>query len=439
MRLFHACATEDSTMRDRWLPTTGFILATAIVITVGPGTSAIAGTFTPRMQYMATNRNEPVNYRLVELPTLGGTQDFANSINDSEWVAGAADLAGGQSEHAFVWRDGRMLDLGTLGGTNSVALSVNDSGEVDGDSVTSIADPLTENFCNFTIDGVLEFTDRTCRGFVWLQGVKTQLPTLGGNNDSVFGLNDRGQVVGTAEDARVDPNCVPPQVLDFDAVVWGDGKIRKLRPFPGDTIGVALAINDRGQVVGGSGLCQPISPAGAAHALLWQDDSVTYLGGFGGTMFNAAFDINNRGQVVGLSDLPGDTTTHAFLWQKGVMTDLGTLPGDFASFAFGINDRGQIVGQSCDVNFNCRGFVWQSGVMTDLNALVPPGSLYLTLGESINARGEIAGIAFDQKTGGVPAYVAIPTDRRGAHPAPKQMLPASVRNRFQREWRPSPR
>lgn len=121
-------------------------------------------------------------------------------------------------------------------------------------------------------------------------------------------------------------------------------------------------------------------------------------------MFNAAFDINNRGQVVGLSDLPGDTTTHAFLWQNVVMTDLGTLPGDFASFAFGINDRGQVVGQSCDVNFNCRAFVWQDGVMTDLNELVSPGSsLYLMVGESINADGEITGIGFDQETGGVPA------------------------------------
>jgi probable HAF family extracellular repeat protein len=385
---------------------------------------------------MATGTREPVNYRLVELPTLGGSQDFANWINDRGWVAGAADLAGGQSEHAFLWRDGHMLDLGTLGGTNSLAWPVNDWGEVAGDSVTSTADPLTENFCNFTIDGVPEFSDSTCLGYAWFNGKMSPLPTLGGNNDQVFGLNDWGQVVGTAEAARVDPNCVSPQVLDFDAVVWGDGHARKLRPFTGDTVGIALAINDWGQVVGGSGSCAPINPSIGAHALLWQGDSVTYLGGFGGAMFNAAFDINNLGQIVGFSDLPGDTTTHAFLWRKGVMTDLGTLPGDFASFAFGINNRGQVVGQSCDVNFNCRAFVWQDGVMTDLNALVSHGSsLYLMVGESINADGEITGIGFDQKTGGVPAYVAIPTDRQGVHAVPSPMLPASVRSRFERKWK----
>jgi probable HAF family extracellular repeat protein len=120
------------------------------------------------------------------------------------------------------------------------------------------------------------------------------------------------------------------------------------------------------------------------------------------------------------------------------MTDLGTLPGDFASFAFGINDQSQVVGQSCDVNFNCRAFLWQSGVMTDLNALVPPDSIYLMLGESINASGEITGLAFDQESGGVPAYVAIPADQQGIHAVSKPMLPASVRSRFERKWKPSP-
>jgi probable HAF family extracellular repeat protein len=283
-------------MQTRLLSTAGALLGSAIIVTIGNGPGSLAAAVPPPFQRTATSTRKPVNYRLVALPTLGGSQDFANWINDRGWVAGAADLAGGQSEHAFLWRDGHMLNLGTLGGTNSLAWPVNNWGEVAGDSVTSNADPLTENFCNFTIDGVPEFTNNTCLGYIWLDRTMRPLPTLGGNNGQVFGLNDWGQVVGTAEDNRVDPNCVSPQVLDFDAVVWGNGRIRKLQPFPGDTIGIAVAINDRGQVVGGSGFCAPITPSIAAHALLWQGHSVTYLGGFGGAMFNAAFDINNRGQ-----------------------------------------------------------------------------------------------------------------------------------------------
>ena len=143
-------------------------------------------------------------------------------------------------------------------------------------------------------------------------------------------------------------------------------------------------------------------------------------------MSNIAVAINNLGQVVGLSNLPGDITTHAFLWQKGVMTDLGTLPGDFASFAYGINDKGQIVGQSIDQDGNPRGFLWQNGVMTDLNTLTPPGSpLYLVQPDSINSKGEIVGIAFDQSSGETPAFLAIPR----AGEIPSDLSQAQVRDR----------
>ena len=83
------------------------------------------------------------------------------------------------------------------------------------------------------------------------------LPTLGGNNGFATGANNRGQVVGWAENAVQDPTCVPPQVLQFRAVIWGpeDDQIQELLPLPGDTSSAATAINNRGQVVGISGIC----------------------------------------------------------------------------------------------------------------------------------------------------------------------------------------
>jgi probable HAF family extracellular repeat protein len=312
-----------------------------------------------------------VHYRIVQLPTLGGSEAFANWINDRGWVAGAADLVGGHHEHAFLWRDNAIHDLGALGGNNSLAWPVNDQGRIAGDSVTSINDPLRENFCHFNIDGKFVFTKHTCSGYVRLRGVLTALPTLGGNNSQVFGMNSHGEVVGLAENSTHDPSCAAPQVLDFEAVVWGPKQlaIRQLPPLKGDAIGGAVAINDRGEVVGGSGMCAPVSPAIGAHALLWHNGVPKNLGGFGGKTSNLAWDINDRGHIVGFSDLKGDTATHAFLWKHDKLIDLGTLPGDVFSFAFGINERDQVVGQSCDASFNCRAFVWQDGVMHDLNAL----------------------------------------------------------------------
>jgi hypothetical protein len=47
------------------------------------------------------------------------------------------------------------------------------------------------------------------------------MPTLIGNNSQALGgANNLGQVVGIAATANQDPNCVAPQVLDFDAVIW---------------------------------------------------------------------------------------------------------------------------------------------------------------------------------------------------------------------------
>ncbi len=102
----------------------------------------------------------------------------------------------------------------------------------------------------------------------------------------------------------------------------------------------------------------------------------------------------------GHSDLTGDTTFHTFLWTwETGMKDIGTLPGDFASTAISINDPGVIVGVSLDSNFNPRAFVWESGSMTDLNAMLTsnPQKLYLLLANSINAGGEIVGLAADQR------------------------------------------
>ena len=214
--------------------------------------------------------------------------------------------------------------------------------------------------------------------------------------------------------ALTDPNCIPPQVLDYEAVIWGPkkGEIHELPAFSGDSVAAAFAINDNGQVVGESGSCGSgpgLSPI-YIHAVLWQNGSVTDLGNLGGVMNNVANAINDGGQVVGGSDLPGDTTGHAFLWTKhNGMQDLGTLPGDFSSFAIGINNEGQVVGQSCDHSGNCRAFLWQNGVMTDINTLITPGSsLYLVSGNDINDEGDIVGQAFDQSSGDSPGFLGDP-------------------------------
>ncbi len=371
------------------------------------------------------NPDSPPRYVVKTLKTLGGTVATAQQINSGGVISGDANLTGDTIEHGVVWCDnGSIIDLGTLGGPSSAVGQVNEHGLILGVSETADIDPLGENWgtlldCNVVTGTPCQGYQNITRAVIWQDGVISPLPTLGGNNAQdpfTTALNNKGEAVGFAETSTQDPNCIPPQVLDFEAVIWGpkQGEIRELPPLAGDSVGGAFGINEAGQVVGLTGPCGFPSLSLGLHPVLWQNGVATALPTLGGLMNNAALSINNRGQIVGTSDLPGDTATHAVMWRHGKITDLGTLPGDFFSFAYGINDRGQVIVQSCDVNFNCRAALWQKGVMTDLNTLVPSGSLYLLVAYHINNQGEITGTGFAPNTGDTPAFVAVPCDEQHA-------------------------
>ena len=357
-------------------------------------------------------------YQVVNLPSLGGARSIGNSINNRGWAAGYSNLPGNQSRHAILWRHGLAQDIGTLGGPNSnVAWPVkNNRGIIVGIAQTATPEPLGENWsCSAFFPGPNN-TGYTCLGFVWENGAIRALPTLGGNNGFATGANNRGQMVGWAENTVRDPTCVAPQVLQFRAVIWGPGRqqIEELPLIPGDTSSAATAINNKGQVVGISGTCdQAIGRHTARHAALWENGAVTDIGNIGGNTWNTPMAINQRGDVVGFASLPGsdpdNPILHAFLWTKhDGIRDLGALPGDVSSQALGINERGQVVGLSSGAG-GLRAFIWENGVMKDLNTLKAPDyTAHLDIAGDINDAGEITGRAFDPSTGQRPAFLAIP-------------------------------
>jgi probable HAF family extracellular repeat protein len=360
------------------------------------------------------------SYTITDLGTFpGGTTSFGFQLNNAGMVAGSSNASAMGPQRAFIWYGGQLIALGTLGGSacadcNSEADGPNAGGEVALGSETSKTDPNGEDFCEFG-------THHQCLGAIWRDGFLTALPTLpGGNNAAAFNLNDQGEVVGFAENGTADSTCVtggtPSQVMQFEAVRWlPNGAIQELQPLKGDTVGFAIGINDRGQVVGSSGLCSntaiPPMPAGP-HAVLWERDGTpTDLGNLGGT--NGIADaINNRGEVVGGASTK-DGIIHGFLWTKdGGIQDLGAYPGAILTVppcCNTINDEGQIVGFAIDgTTFNSRALIWLNKVMIDLNTLIPAGSpWYLQSADSINNAGEIAG----QGTinGEVHAFLATPS------------------------------
>ena len=243
-------------------------------------------------------------------------------------------------------------------------------------------------------------------------------------------------------------------MLQFRGRLWSwPGEIHPLPPFSGDPDGAATAVNDKGQVVGISGLCSnAVGGLSAKHALLWENGAPIDIGNLGGQTWNTPTAINQQGDVVGFSDLPNDDPAHpnyhAFLWtRKNGIRDLGTLPGDVRSQALGINDQGQVVGLSVDASHHIRAFLWQDGVMTDLNTLVPAGSPVLLYANDINDRGEITGEAFDPGTGDAPAFLLIPSKARQAAAAiasraalelrrSRTAIPEEVRRQVARRFAP---
>ena len=361
-------------------------------------------------------KKQTTHYAVKRLSTLGGVGSVGEAINNKVWISGAANLAGNLNQHAAVWRNGRITDLGTLGGPSSRVVGgvKNTRGVVAGGSETSIQDPLGETVCTTFVAG---FSGQSliCLPFVWRDGLMTPLPTLGGNNGFAFGgVNNRGQVAGFAENTVPDPACTPPQVLDFEAVIWGPkaDEIHELPPLAGDSVGIAKQVKKHGQAVGATALCSAFV-TGVVHAVLWQNGAANDLGNLGSEFNNWAYAINDRGQVVGGAGVTGGNTWHAFLWQDGAMSDLGLLPGDVMSQANGMNNEGQVVGTSCnDAAFDiCHAFLWQDGVMTDLNSLTSSHFPFvLGIANDINDRGEIAGWSYDPNIGDGPGFLAIPCD-----------------------------
>jgi probable HAF family extracellular repeat protein len=360
---------------------------------------------------------------VADLGSLGGP-DFCSEpfwVNSKGEIVGASEnglldppFFGLNQMHAALWKDGEITDLGTLGGNQVMAIGVNNRGQIVGGSTTATPDP----YCFF---GTFQL-----HAFLWQRGQMQDLGTLGGNctyiggiDNAVNPINERGQVVGASTTSAVANPLTGVPTLD--PYVWEEGKGMTDLGTLGGAFGAAEEINNSGQIVGRSSIA---ADPGACintdandpncHPFLWDKGTMTDLATqtIGASVYFVRM-LSDSGDIVGEGAFP-DEPVEALLWRERVATDLGNL-GDCYSGAFAINSRSQIVGytKSCDGN-TIRAFLWEKGSMVDLNLLIPAGSsLFLEWGAYLNERGEIVGNGINAN-GDLHGFRLIPCDE--GHP-----------------------
>ena len=197
-------------------------------------------------------------------------------------------------------------------------------------------------------------------------------------------------------------------------------------PAINDDSATALAINNRGDIVGKSEFFDPLVNANRGHAVLWQNGQMIDLGE------GMATDVNEQGTVVGsIAGYNGIALYRDGAWQsfgfvgfpaamnrsenvagwytsggnprafssvRGSVFDLGTL-GGASSAATGIDDHGRVVGYSATASGNDHAFLYERGQLKDLGTLAGGR---VSRAAAINNHGVVVGEAWDANGSALP-------------------------------------
>jgi len=303
------------------------------------------------------------SYSILEVPSLNGGFNQGNAINASGHVAGTS---AGSPEQGFLYNGNTVIGIGVLpvppgNSLYSEAWGINSSDELVGE---------TQNGSGFAM--------------LYSGGKLVSLAPKGQALSYAVGINKSGQVVGYYATLS----------NQYSAFLWTPkqpngttGTLTTIANQLGGTYSVGAGINDSGQIVGSASLAN-----NNVHAFLYSAGKMTDLGTLGGidSMANA---INNAGQVVGWSDLSSETG-HAFLYSGGKTTDLGILPTAKGSTATSINNSGVIVGYAYYGSHvgQRRAVIYTASGPVDLNTRIPAGSGWILLqANGVNDAGQIVG------------------------------------------------
>ena len=150
--------------------------------------------------------------------------------------------------------------------------------------------------------------------------------------------------------------------------------------YPGSSLTIPWAINNRGDIVGNYG-----SADKSNHGFLLSAGKYTTID-FPGSNNTQAYGINAAGDISGLF-VSADNISHGFVYKAGQFTSLD-FPGAVATDAWGINTRGDVVGSYTNADKTTHGYVFSAGKYTTIDY---PETTFSGL-SGINAQGDVTGV-----------------------------------------------
>lgn len=335
-----------------------------------------------------------------------------------------------------------ITDLGT-----GAAYGINNKGQVVGRDGTG--SDISFNDKGLVVRG------SNGHAFLYSDGVRQDLGTLGGSSSTAYGINDNGQVVGQSDISSQSSHAF---LWDADNGMQDLGTLDSYNgpgTFKGYDSSYASSINNQGQIVGASVATVIIVDTRSSdpveqtfrvdRATLWNNGTINYLdsaserdelsgnSSFAFPFRSTATAINNAGQVAGASGSVYDSTknTAAVVWENGLKINLYTGK----SLANSINEKGQVVGTYVSSIGGVTG-PYVKGFLSSLDSNTGKSTSFTSIdlfgqtgyrAQSINNKGQVVG---NFAMIGNPAFIW----ENGVGTNLNRLIPDSSGWRLQKAW-----
>jgi hypothetical protein len=221
-------------------------------------------------------------------------------------------------------------------------------------------------------------------------------PGAGGTAAGLGDINDRGRIAGFySDEAGNYRSFLRGRRGGFTPIV----NPRASGPSPYGSGTAVYGINDRGVMVG------VYAAGGTIHGFIRDRHGEFRTVDYPGAAETVLSEINEKGQIVGAyGDQVGSGTPHDFLLDQGRFTSI-EFPGAPDSFVDDVNNRREIVGYYVDASGANHGYLRDRGghySPIDHPDAAPPGSDT----NGLNDRGEIVGEYFDYVDAAAPASMS---------------------------------